>query len=56
MRKVAAMLGFDWNNAVFGAVTQAYRQQYANLPPDFIMDDVPEIKFDAPLPDRLHEK
>ena len=56
VRKAAVMLGFDWNNAIFGAVTQAYRQQYANLPPDFIMDDVPEIKFDAPLPDRLHEK
>ncbi len=53
VRAAAAALGFDWNDAVFGAVTQAYRAQYANLPPDFIMDDVPEIKFDAPLPERL---
>lgn len=53
VRAVASKLDFDWNDAVFGAVTQAYRLQYANLPPDFIMDDVPEIKFDAPLPERL---
>lgn len=53
VRDAAAQLGFNWSNAVFGAVTQAYRQQYAYLPPDFIMDDVPEIKFDAPLPERL---
>ena len=53
VRDTARALGFDWSDAVFGAATQAYRQQYANLPPDFIMDDVPEIRFDAPLPDRL---
>ncbi len=55
VREAATALGFDWADAVFGAVTQAYRKQYQNLPPDFIMDDVPEIKFDAPLPERLQE-
>lgn len=53
VRDAAAALGFDWSDAVFGAATEAYRQQYTNLPPDFIMDDVPEIKFDAPPPERL---
>ena len=53
VRDAAAALGFDWNDAVFGGATEAYRQQYTELSPDFIMDDVPEIKFDAPLPRRL---
>ena len=53
VRDTASALGFDWSEAVFGAATEAYRQQYTDLPPDFIMDDVPEIKFDAPLPERL---
>lgn len=53
VRDTAAALGFSWDDAVFGAATEAYRQQYTDLPPDFIMDDVPEIRFDAPLPERL---
>lgn len=53
VRAAAGQLGFDWSDAVFGAATQAYRQQYTNLPDDFIMDDVPEIRFDAPIPERL---
>ena len=53
VRAAAAKLGFDWSDAVFGAATQAYRQQYRELPDDFIMDDLPEIRFEAPLPERL---
>ncbi|HMS92762.1 MAG TPA: class IV adenylate cyclase [Candidatus Saccharibacteria bacterium] len=56
VRDAASVLGFDWSEAVFGAATEAYRQQYKDLPADFIMDDVPEIKFDAPLPGRLKEE
>ena len=51
MDKTSGASGFD--EAVFGAATEAYRQQYSDLPADFIMDDVAEIKFDALLPDRL---
>ncbi len=53
VRAAASALGFNWDDAVFGGATRAYRQQYPDLPPDFIMDNLPEIKFDAPLPDRL---
>lgn len=53
VRQAAAALGLDWKDAVFGAATQAYRQQYHSLPSDFIMDDVAEIRFDLPLPERL---
>ena len=56
VRSAASALGFDWSQAVFGAATAAYRQQYSYLPKDFIMDDVAEIKFDLPLPERLQEK
>ena len=56
VRTTAAALGFDWSQAVFGAATEAYRQQYNYLPKDFIMDDVAEIKFELPLPERLQEK
>lgn len=53
VRAAAHKLGFDWNDAVFGAATEAYRQQYTDLPDGFIMDDVPEIRFDAEVPARL---
>lgn len=53
VRDVAAKLGFDWDGeAVFGAVTQAYRVQY-KIPDGFIMDNIPDIRFDAPLPEQL---
>lgn len=56
VRRVADKLGFDWNeDAVFGSATQAYRVQYKKMPKDFIMDDVPEIRFDAPRPEQLKE-
>ena len=53
VRDVASKLQFDWADAVFGSSTEAYRVQYKDLPADFIMDDVAEIRFDLPLPDRL---
>ena len=53
VRDVAASLGFDWDkDAVFGAVTEAYRRSY-NMPDGFIMDNIPDIRFDAPLPEQL---
>lgn len=56
VREVAAKLQYDWNDAVFGAVTQAYRSQYTGVSDDFIMDDVPEIRFELPTPKRLKYK
>jgi adenylate cyclase class 2 len=53
VRQAAATLGLSWDDAVFGAATEAYRQSYSNLAKDFIMDDLPEIRFDLPLPTRL---
>lgn len=54
VRDVAAKLGYKWDkDAVFGSATQAYRRHYTGMPDGFIMDEVPEIKFDAPLPEQL---
>lgn len=54
VKEVAAQLGFTWEDAVFGAVTQAYEAQYPNTQAsDIIM--TPEIKFELPLPDILKE-
>lgn len=53
VRGAALALELDWQDAVFGAVTQAYREQYADLPADFIMDDIAEIRFELPLSERL---
>lgn len=53
VKQTAAKLGFDWSQAVFGSCTAAYRLSYPNLPSDMTMDDVPEIRFDLPLPSRL---
>ena len=53
VREAAAALKLDWRNAVFGAVTAAYRVSYPNLSKDMTMNDVPEIRFSIDPPDRL---
>ena len=56
VRTVAAALKFDWDDAVFGGATQAYRVSYPALPKEVIMDDVAEIRFDLDPPERLRGK
>ena len=53
IRKVANMLGFDWQDAVFGDVMAAYRKQYPHLTMEDTVGNVPEVRFDNPLPDFL---
>ena len=49
VRETATLLGFDWNEAVFGAVTQIYEAEYPGTQAsDIILE--PEIKFGADLP------
>lgn len=55
VQKTATLLGFNWNDAVFGAVTQAYEAQYPNTDAaEVIM--LEEIKFGQPLPKILKAK
>lgn len=58
VRTAAEKLGFDWGDAVFGDVTQAYRAEFPDLPTDagFHICRLPIIKFDMPLPELLKGK
>lgn len=51
VQDVANKLGFDWDDAVFGSVTTAYRKQYPAITKDEHISMIPEIKFNLPLPD-----
>jgi adenylate cyclase class 2 len=53
VREAATRLSFDWNDAVFGSATEAYRVSYPRMPRGMVMDDLPEIRFDRPLPEKL---
>lgn len=50
VRSCSAALGFDWGKAVFGDVMAAYRRQYPNLPVDFSIAQLSEVRFGQPLP------
>jgi adenylate cyclase class 2 len=53
IKKVSALLGLDWSDAVFGDVMVAYRAQYPYLTPEQKVGKIAEVKFDAPFPDFL---
>jgi len=50
VKDAAALLGFSWTDAVFGSATQVYKAQYPKSNAEGIID-IPEVKFDAPIPD-----
>jgi adenylate cyclase class 2 len=54
VRKAAAALGLDWTQAVHGSVEVVYKNEYDVT--DEEVDYIPEIRFDAPVPDLLEEK
>lgn len=56
VREVASRLGLDWSLAKFGDVMVAYRDQYPYLNETQTVGKVPEVLFDAPLPDLLKER
>lgn len=49
----ARKLNFDMKDAVAADVMSAYRVQYPHLGPDALISDLPEVKFDTPLPEML---
>ncbi len=51
VKDVAQKLGYDWNDAVFGSITTAYRHQYPAITKDEHISEIPEIKFDLPAPE-----
>jgi len=48
VKDAAKKLGFDWSEAVFGSVTEAYQHQYPNGNAREVVN-VPRIAFDEPL-------
>lgn len=55
VKSVAALLGLNWSEAVFGDVMVAYRIQYPNIGPNDTVGNVADVKFDSPLPDFLNK-
>jgi len=53
IKKIAKKLGFNWNDASFGDVMVAYRKQYPHLTAKDTIGNIPEVKFNAPLPSLL---
>jgi adenylate cyclase class 2 len=49
VKKTAALLGFNWNDAVFGSVTAAYQKQYPKGQAHQLIT-ISKVTFDAPLP------
>lgn len=56
IKSVAEQLGFNWADAIFGDVMAAYRVQYPHLQLTDTVGNLPEVKFDAPLPDLFKAK
>lgn len=50
VKKVAAQLGYDWSQAVFGKVTSAYQIQYPSGDADKLVT-IPTVAFDMPVPE-----
>lgn len=51
VKNVAKKLSFDWDDAIFGSVTVAYRHQYPDITSEDHISLIPEIKFNLPRPD-----
>lgn len=49
VKQAASDLGFNWEDAVFGKVTEVYQRQYPNGDADTLVQQ-PRIVFDEPLP------
>jgi adenylate cyclase, class 2 len=56
IKAASVTLGFDWANAAYGSVDTAYRAQYPKMTGHDSIALVPEVTFDAPLPDYLKER
>jgi adenylate cyclase, class 2 len=53
---VAKKLGFEWSYAKFGSTDTAYRYQYEGMKQTDSIGDLPDIKFDMPLPQYLKDR
>ncbi len=56
IRTIAEELGFDWAKAVYGSSTEAYKVEYPGITGNDTVGNIPEMRFNAPLPDWLKER
>jgi len=56
IQAAAAKLGFNWGQAVFGHADAVYRTQYPGMQGNDSIGYIPELRFDAPLPDYLKSR
>lgn len=50
LRRVAAELGFDWNDAVFGSVDVIYQRDFPKMTVRGVID-IEEVRFNQPVPE-----
>ncbi len=53
VKRVSELLGFAWNDAVFGDVMAAYRAQYPHLNEKDTVGNIPIVRFGDPVPQLL---
>jgi adenylate cyclase class 2 len=56
IKSVAAQLGFDWNEAVFGSVMQAYREEYKGIGENETIGELAAVRFADPVPQWLEDR
>ncbi len=56
IKDTAELLGFSWDDAVFGSVDEAYKRQYIGMTEEDSIGFVKEVTFDDSLPDYLKER
>lgn len=53
IKKAAKAIGLNWEDAVFGDINVAFRGQYPHMAEEDAVYNLPDIRFDLPLPDML---
>lgn len=53
VKKTATALGLNWDEAAFGDINVAFRSQYPHMREDEAIYNLPDIRFDLPLPKML---
>ncbi|MCA9301166.1 CYTH domain-containing protein [Candidatus Nomurabacteria bacterium] len=53
IKDFSSLIGLDWNHAVFGDVMTAYKISYPHLGDGDTIGNLPEVRFDDPLPEML---
>jgi hypothetical protein len=53
VKKTAKLLDLKWKDAVFGDINVAFKAQYPHMAEESAVYNLPDIRFDLPLPDML---